>query len=317
MPGGDEVGGQHETPPPSLVSEVRGRCAARAVGPRRGQTVGVQLGHIRVLWDGSAGLWERSDRVRGMTHGPRPDGDAPRAKIASTDAWRARADDDPWYAVASHAGKEGRGWDRDEFYALGASDWADFLAQWQRYADPRGTCLEIGAGAGRMTKPLASHFDHVIGTDVSDTMLALAREAVPNAEFRAVEGTELPLEADSVDAVFTAHVLQHFETSHDVTALLRESQRVLRPGGTIMAHMLLRVAAEESLTSWLKKTKQDAARRITRYSTPKTVARRYMPDQVRAMFEDAGFVAVELREFRVSSNSDPHPFWFGRVEQPN
>jgi ubiquinone/menaquinone biosynthesis C-methylase UbiE len=248
--------------------------------------------------------------------GHRADSNSPQAKIASTDAWRARANDDPWFAVASHAGKENHGWGREDFYALGASDWADFLAQWQGYADPRGTCLEIGVGAGRITKHLSTHFDDVIGTDVSDTMLALARTAVPGAELLAVEGTELPLDDDSVDAVFTAHVLQHFETSRDVTALLRESRRVLRPGGTIMAHMLLLSAAEESnVTRWLKQTKRDATRRITRNSAPRTVARHYRPDQVRTMFESAGFVSVELREFRVSSNNDPHPFWFGRLGQ--
>lgn len=252
-----------------------------------------------------------------MKLGRELDGAAQQTKIASTDAWRARADDDPWFAVASHTGKEGRGWDRDEFYALGASDWADFLAQWRGYADPRGTCLEIGSGAGRMTKPLATYFDHVIGTDVSDTMIALAREAVPNAEFLVVEGTELPLKDDSFDAGFSAHVLQHFEAASDVTALLREMRRVVRPGGTVMVHMLLRGVAEDGWTWWLRRTKQDVIRRLTRNSAPKTVARRYTPHEVRAMFDEAGFAAVELREFRVSSNNDPHPFWFGRVDQSN
>jgi hypothetical protein len=38
--------------------------------------------------------------------------------------------------------------------------------------------------------------------------------------------------------------------------------------------------------------------------------RRYRPDQVRAMFEGAGYSNVELREFRTVTDIEPHAFWF-------
>lgn len=244
----------------------------------------------------------------------RPDNDRPKGSeivVRSTKEWRIRADDDPWYAAAAHPGKEGRSWDADEFYALGKSNWDDFERQWRRYApDLAGTCLEIGCGPGRMTKAIAESFDRVIALDVSPVMIELARGVV-EAEYHLVEDTRIPVANGCVDAVFTCHVLQHFELKQQVLASLTESHRVLREGGTIMAHLLLNGREDDRWRSVLPGLKAEVALRLRR-GRGQTVTRRYHADEVRAMFEEAGFRDVELREFRVKSNDGSHAFWLGR-----
>jgi ubiquinone/menaquinone biosynthesis C-methylase UbiE len=232
---------------------------------------------------------------------------------ATTREWRTLAQDDPLFAVAAWPDKSGGRWTAEEFYAVGESDWIDFRARWEDYAGKAlgGTCLELGCGAGRITRALSGTFGRVIAVDVSERMIEFARAAC-DAEFHLVDDAALPLPDESVDAGFTCHVLQHLEDLGAVRDSVSELHRVLRPGGTVMAHLLL----EEVPESPLRKVRTEARLRVVRRLNANRGAysrvRRYRPVEVRATFEDAGFADVELREFRVRSNDGLHPFWFGR-----
>jgi ubiquinone/menaquinone biosynthesis C-methylase UbiE len=231
--------------------------------------------------------------------------------LRATIEWRARARRDPLHAVASHPGTAGNRWKKEEFYALGRSDWADFRVHWEQYAGPLGgTCLEIGCGAGRITHALADDFERVVGIDVSEDMLRLAREVV-DAEYHIVSDAVLPVASSSVEGVFTCHVLQHFDAERDIVDALRESHRVLRENGTIMAHLLVTRDEGGRARMLVRELRYRVTLRL-RPGLGTTVARRYHPAKVREMFEAAGFVDVEMREFRLASNGDPHAFWFGR-----
>lgn len=226
--------------------------------------------------------------------------------------WQRFAVDDPLYAIASWEGKEAGGWDTDAFYALGRSDWNDFRRQWCQY-NPRlgGTCLELGSGAGRVTIPMAETFAHVIATDVSPEMLRLLGKVGAAVEHMLIEGVRLPAGDGSVDAVFTCHVLQHQENLQIVTGYLREMHRVLRPGGTIMVHMLLR-----DDRSPLRRLYSEARLKLNRAELGRGHYRHiprvrcYTRKEIRATLETIGFQQVELREFRVASNDGEHAFWF-------
>jgi ubiquinone/menaquinone biosynthesis C-methylase UbiE len=164
-----------------------------------------------------------------------------------------------------------------------------------------------------MTRPLARHFDRVIGLDVSEDMIALAHEAVPAAEFVLVEGTTIPLADGAADAVLTAHVLQHLEGIENVAAYLAEMLRVLRPGGTIMAH----TALGPLRPAW-RKTAAAARMRLVRarlrrgHDVRHFHGERYPAPLIRERLHAVGFVGVELVEFEMRSNNDPHPFWLAR-----
>src|SRR5690606_28517870 len=96
---------------------------------------------------------------------------------------------------------------------------------------------DFGCGAGRLTRALAEHFEHVVGIDVSATMIDAARwlnADVGRAEFRVNESPRIEGIADrSVDLVFSHIPLQHIPTALALGSAA-ESFRVLAPGGVAM-----------------------------------------------------------------------------------
>ena len=227
--------------------------------------------------------------------------------------WQALAKIDPFWAVASWPGKR-NAWEPEDFYRLGESDTADALLRWERYEpDVGGTCLEVGCGAGRMTRPLTARFDHVIGLDVSEDMIRLARGAAPSAEYLLVSGTAIPLDDASVDAVFTTHVLQHLEGIENVTAYLAEMCRVLRPGGTIMAHTQIGQLRPAWRTAAARARMLLVRRRLWRGKDVRHFHGELYPRaMLRERFHRVGLADVELVEFEMRSNGAPHPFWLAR-----
>jgi len=89
------------------------------------------------------------------------------------DVWEAHAQHDPLWAVMSWAGKEGRKWKIEEFLDTGRHDIDSIIDDISglNIAVNHGTALDFGCGIGRLTQPLASHFDSVVGVDISKTMI--------------------------------------------------------------------------------------------------------------------------------------------------
>ncbi len=158
--------------------------------------------------------------------------------------WQQWGRFDPLYAVASIPGRHREGpnpWTEADFYATGAAEWAQIRPHWEDYAGVlQGTVMEVGCGAGRLSRQLGETFAALIALDVSSEQLDLARGAVADApaeaEFRLSAGAELPGAAAEVDAVFSTHVFQHLPPKV-VGALLADCGRVLAPGGTVMLHV--------------------------------------------------------------------------------
>jgi len=93
--------------------------------------------------------------------------------------------------------------------------------------------LDAGCGAGVYADALAGRGADVIGVDVSEAMLAEARERVTEAKFRQAdiaEGLD-GVESDSVDVVLCQHVLSHLP---DLSTPLAAFSRVLRDGGVLV-----------------------------------------------------------------------------------
>ena len=83
---------------------------------------------------------------------------------------------------------------------------------------------------------------HVIGFDITDEMLAMARSLGRQAYGGLVlaDANHLPLPTASVDVVFAAGLLGHVS---DVAAVLAEAARVTRPSGKLaLFHPVSRAA---------------------------------------------------------------------------
>jgi ubiquinone/menaquinone biosynthesis C-methylase UbiE len=94
-----------------------------------------------------------------------------------------------------------------------------------------GHALDAACGTGRHTRRLVERGHQVVGVDASPEMLARARDAVPDADFRHGDLGDLPLEDASADLVVCALALEHVE---EFARPVMELARVARPGGRVI-----------------------------------------------------------------------------------
>jgi len=235
---------------------------------------------------------------------------------ATTRDWEDWGRFDPLYGVASVPGRERGGtnpWTEADFYETGAAQWAQMAPTWTRYAGSLGgTVLEIGCGAGRLSRQLGAAFESLIGLDVSSDQLELARAAVAQtpatAEFRLSTGSKLPCSSGEVDAIFSTHVLQHLPPKL-VESLLIDCGRVLAPGGTLMLHIPIAGTnfAGTQLGDIARRFKRAAPVRATALrvghrlgrTVPPMAFRLFDPAWVFARLERGGLSDAELHAFDV------------------
>ena len=131
-------------------------------------------------------------------------------------------------------------WTDEEFFASGERTVAEEIL-----TDMTNICqgkdpnqmrvLEIGCGAGRVTRALARLFGEVHAVDVSGEMVAQAREALrdfPGAHIYQNNGMDLSVVPDlQFDFAFSTIVFQHIPRREVIYAYVREVWRLLRPGG--------------------------------------------------------------------------------------
>jgi len=94
--------------------------------------------------------------------------------------------------------------------------------------------IEIGCGAGRVTRALAEIFGEVHAVDVSGEMVELARQALrgmPNAHVYQNNGMDLGvIPPGEYDFAFSSIVFQHIPSREVIESYVREVHRLLRPG---------------------------------------------------------------------------------------
>ena len=150
--------------------------------------------------------------------------------------WNGRAGEDAHYYVAF--GRKNQ--DEDEFYATGDELVAGLKWEMKRLpvGNPRARrALEIGCGPGRLLKPMSQFFGEIHGVDISDQMIAMAKErlrGVPHAHAHVALNSDLSAFADeSFDLVYSYAVFQHIPSGDVVMNYLREARRVLKVGGLL------------------------------------------------------------------------------------
>jgi SAM-dependent methyltransferase len=105
------------------------------------------------------------------------------------------------------------------------------------------TVLDAGVGTGRFAVPLLARHFKVVGVDLSMGMMIRARAKGITALVRG-DLRQLPLKSDSVDAVFTAHVLQLLP---DVREVFQEMGRIARQEVVVL---LPRWSERDPSTGW-------------------------------------------------------------------
>jgi SAM-dependent methyltransferase len=90
------------------------------------------------------------------------------------------------------------------------------------------TLLDIGCGAGGLAQYARERGAKVTGLDASESLIAIARQRMPDAEFYVGDIEDLPFEDDSFEFVTACNCIQFAD---DQVKAAVEAKRVLSPGG--------------------------------------------------------------------------------------
>jgi demethylmenaquinone methyltransferase/2-methoxy-6-polyprenyl-1,4-benzoquinol methylase len=121
---------------------------------------------------------------------------------------------DDWYlGQGLYADRDRPGWERELAGLFEAI-----------HALPPVRTVDIACGTGFLTRHLQGE---IVGLDASESMIAIASERVPHAEFVAGDALELPFEDASFDRLFTGHFYGHLE-DEERRRFLAEARRVAR-----------------------------------------------------------------------------------------
>jgi ubiquinone/menaquinone biosynthesis C-methylase UbiE len=150
--------------------------------------------------------------------------------------WEARASASPYWFVDARTDFERP--DVEGFFRRGEADLVLGLEATGYRPTGQERVLELGCGAGRMTWAIADRTGRVVGVDISEGMLKLARTHLSgrgDVSLVRTDGSSLaPFRSGSVDLVISNAVFQHLPTVEVISSYLRETARVLRGDGVAL-----------------------------------------------------------------------------------
>ncbi|MBY0379498.1 MAG: class I SAM-dependent methyltransferase [Burkholderiales bacterium] len=103
--------------------------------------------------------------------------------------------------------------------------------------------LDYGCGTGDSTRILTTlGFNDVIGVDVDEKMLSIAKSKDKKARFKLISNADTKLPNESIDIVLSCLVLMEVSTLDNMTKIFNEISRVLKNNG-----MFILVVSNENL----------------------------------------------------------------------
>jgi SAM-dependent methyltransferase len=167
-----------------------------------------------------------------------------------------------------------------------------------------GPVADVGCGPGRVAAFLAAHGLDVVGVDVSQAMLTVARHAHPGIRFEEGQLTALPFREGSLGGAVCWYSIIHTPSEH-LDEVCAELERVLNGDG----HLLLAFQAGDG----------ECVHRADAYGTGISLTNyRHSPDEVARSLIAAGLQvhARAMREPELDHESTPQAFILARSIAP-
>jgi ubiquinone/menaquinone biosynthesis C-methylase UbiE len=131
-----------------------------------------------------------------------------------------------------------------ELYDVSVPDWPgeiDFYRELARDVKARGgSVLEVACGTGRVTLRLAQDGVDIVGADLDEEMLKVARqksEGLPNLRWVQADMRTLDLGQVFGLIIIPGHAFQFMLTPEDQLKALEAFKRHLEPGGIVVIHL--------------------------------------------------------------------------------
>jgi len=91
--------------------------------------------------------------------------------------------------------------------------------------------LDVGCGGGAFIMPIYEVGAKVFGIDYSDSLIKLAKHAMPSGEFQVAEANSIPFDSEQFDVVLSHSIFQYFPSVEYAQKVISEISRVLVKGG--------------------------------------------------------------------------------------
>ena len=158
---------------------------------------------------------------------------------------------------------------------------------------PNSKVLDLGCGPGRDAKYFTDHGHQVIGVDISPKMVALARDAAPQADFIVSDIESLSLQDNSLDAIWASASLLHVSKDQMPTVLAKLS-RSLKPGGIF--YLSMKLGDGEELTP------------DSRYGDVEKFWNYVTESELKTLLQAHGFIILEQTTTQKSTTYQTHPW---------
>jgi ubiquinone/menaquinone biosynthesis C-methylase UbiE len=152
--------------------------------------------------------------------------------------WEKFAYKDPLWAILTQKDKKGNKWNEKEFFKSGKVEISYLIKQIEKNGMEVSLekALDFGCGVGRLTQALSEYFSNVVGIDISERMIALAKNynSKKNCEFFVSDIKKLKLiKSDQFSFIYSNITLQHIKPQF-VFMYFKEFQRILKNNGVLV-----------------------------------------------------------------------------------
>lgn len=171
------------------------------------------------------------------------------------------------------------------------AEWAPVLVD-AAGVRPGHAVLDVACGTGVVTREVADRLGEitaVVGLDLNEAMLTVARRLRPELSWQRGDATALPFPPDTFDVVLCQMALMFFEP----TTALTEMARVARPGGTVAVLVPASIGEQPAYSELVRVVTEEAGPDAA--ALMRTYWARGDADDLRRWCTEAGLADVEVQ----------------------